>query len=158
MSAEPIPETTPDPVADPRPRLFDPATPSSAPPPTAPRAPWRQHLVDAEGGVKQAVRGDSVFCVQLFAAAAVLVLGVTLGLGAAEWALLVVAGAAWTAVELVRQLVRVFAEKLAETDRSAARRVDRLATAAAAACLAGAGIATALIFGERLWRLFGPGG
>lgn len=140
-----------------RPRLFRPAPGDDPDRPRASEARplWRQHLIDAEGGVKQAVRGDSIFFVLMFTSAAVVTLGFTLGLSPAEWAMLAVAGASVASVELLRQVVLEAVEIAAERHRSRARRMFRLATAASSVASAGAAIGTLLIFGARLGRLFG---
>ncbi|MEM7811740.1 MAG: diacylglycerol kinase [Planctomycetota bacterium] len=143
-----------DDIGSPAPDLVESAPSDAA---RVPRAMWRQRLVDAEGGVKQAVRDDSVFFVQMFAAATVGILGVALGLSAVEWALILAVGTCLTVAELVRQVVRVAAGLCEDRHGSEARRMLRLATAASSVAAVGGVLCTAMIFSARLWQLFATG-
>ena len=121
--------------------------------PRSRRAPWRQHLVDAEHGLREGLRRDSTLCMHLFVDCLILVVCGGLGLAVWQWAVLSLTLTGMLAVEFFHHALRVMSHLL--PDRPAAAHVQRLGTAGALVATVG-GIATILLLlADRLYELFG---
>ncbi|QDT65708.1 Prokaryotic diacylglycerol kinase [Calycomorphotria hydatis] len=117
---------------------------------------WRQRLIEAERGITQGFRGDSIFFVHFFGGALILAAGIAFWLTLAEWALLVLAFSAVVTTELLHQVVRDICEELRGIRPATARRVHRLSTAAICTMTIGAIIIVCLIFGAHFCQIFFP--
>lgn len=121
------------------------------------RSPWRRRLVDAERGLTEGVRGDSLFFVHLFCTTIVLMASAVFGLPLVHWLLLMLSIGAVFAAELFLKALFVGLESL--TDRSAEtarnlRRVRRIGTAGVFVVIISAGLCILLILGNRLASAF----
>ena len=118
------------------------------------RSAWRRRLVDAERGLAQGMRGDSIFFVHFFAGSAVLAAGFVLGVGPWQWAVILLAWTGVISAELFCQALRTMADALAAAHPDEALRVRRVAVAAVTVTILGALATSGLIFGHRLWQVF----
>jgi diacylglycerol kinase len=121
---------------------------------TKPRR-WREKFAEAGRGMKLGVRGHSSFYVHFFVAAAVVAVAVALQCNWVEWALLAgCIGGVFTA-ELFNSAIETLFHALdAETKN---RMVGCLDIAAGAVLMASltAAVVGAIVFGQRLVRLYG---
>jgi diacylglycerol kinase len=151
--ASPTSDGEPAPLADrPRPRLH---RPDSAPSlPARRRAIWHQRLIEAEGGVRLALRSSSTLYFHLFSFSIVGVTCTILGISALEWLLILAALLATVAAEMFDLAIRNLVEALSPTAPGLFRRTLRLSTAATLTTIGMATLVSAGIIGLHFWRLF----
>lgn len=136
-------------------RNSDPAVPrGDAPWPGRSRRPtWRQHLVDAEHGLREGLRRDSTLCIHLFLDCVILVVCGVFGLAPWQWVALSLALTGMLVAEFFHLALRAMASLF--PDQRAAAHVQRLGTAGALVAAVG-GLATILLLlAERGQELFG---
>ena len=119
------------------------------------RAIWRQRLVEAEGGFKLFLRGDSALFVHLFSGAAVIIAGLLVGLTIVDWAVVALCIGGVLAAELFHSVIRGLMSSVAGPSEAERERLARMAAAGVMSVLVGAVVCTLLLFGRRLWELFG---
>lgn len=96
---------------------------------SAQRPEWRRELVEAESGLRLGLRADSTFFVDFFAASIIVMTAFILGVSWNGWALLVLAGGAVLATQLLRLGFRALVVQLDLCDKGRTQ-VLQLATAA----------------------------
>lgn len=119
------------------------------------RATWRQRLVEAEGGLRLALRSNSTLFVHLFAGSVMLVTGAVVGFSVPDWLFILAAFAAVIAAETFNLAIQTLAAELASNSPAAWRRTFRLSTAATLTVVAGAVLTSLVIIARHLGRLFG---
>lgn len=131
-----------------------PAGTNSAPWPVRSRRPsWRQHLVDAEHGLREGLQRDSTLCIHLFLDCVILVVCGVFGLAAWQWVALSLALTGMLVAEFFHHALRVMASLI--PDQRAGAHVQRLGTAGALVAAVG-GLATILLLlADRAHELFG---
>ncbi len=117
------------------------------------RAAWRQRLVEAEGGLKLFLRGDSTIYSRLFIAIAVCLMALVVRLTVVEWALVMGCLFGTLVVELLHASVRELAAA-SGTEPVSGLPAVRLSAAATLIANCGATVCVALVLASRLWRLF----
>lgn len=119
------------------------------------RAVWRQRLVDAEGGFKLFLRGDSALFVHLFTGVSVIIGGLLVGLSVIDWAIVVLCMSGVLIAELFHAALRLFATEAAGVGEETRRQLSRIAVAGVMTALGSAVLTMGLVFGRRVWELFG---
>lgn len=110
------------------------------------RAPWRQRLIDAEGGFRAGIRADSTLFVYFFCATTVILTSLVVRLTGMEWAILILALGGSLTAELLHQLLKQIAEVL----RGRFQEIVLLGTAAVMV----AHMTAAAVSGVLLWHRF----
>jgi len=115
------------------------------------RPAWRQRLVQAERGIASGVRNDSTFFVHFFAASVIVAIGVVVGLGAIQWAIVTLAFTMVMAAEMFHQVLRfVLLDRDADSLPEPLRKALGVSTAAVTVTIAGALLTIGLLLGGRL--------
>jgi len=123
--------------------------------PASPERCWADKFRDAFRGVKAGVRGQSSFFVHFFAAAAVIVAGIVLGVNMIEWCLLLVCIAGVLTTEMLNSALESMAKAITgESDPHLGNSLD-IGSAAVLTASLGASTVGAIIFGHRLAILLG---
>lgn len=116
------------------------------------RPPWRQHLVDAEHGLREGLQRDSTLCIHLFIDCVILVVCGVFGLAAWQWVALSLALTGMLVAEFFHHALRVMASLIPD---QCGAHVQRLGTAGALVAAVG-GIATILLLlADRAHESFG---
>ncbi len=123
--------------------------------PVSPERSWAEKFRDAFRGVKAGVRGQSSFFVHFFAAAAVIVAGIVLGVNLVEWCLLLLCIAGVLTTEMLNSALESMAKAITgESDPHLGNSLD-IGSAAVLTASLGASTVGAIIFGHRLAILLG---
>ncbi len=123
--------------------------------PVSPERSWAEKFRDAFRGVKAGVRGQSSFFVHFFAAAAVLVTGIVLGVDMIEWCLLLLCIAGVLTTEMLNSALESMAKAITgESDPHLGNSLD-IGSAAVLIASLGASTVGAIIFGHRLAEQLG---
>ncbi|MFV0446583.1 MAG: diacylglycerol kinase [Planctomycetaceae bacterium] len=136
----------------PSPRLHHPDSAPSLP--ARRRAIWHQRLIDAEGGLRLALRADSTLHVHLFVASLVAVVGGVLGFEFVEWIVIAVGFLAISAAEIFHQAVQSLVSQLNPGATGIHRKTLRLSTAATLTVALGFWLASTCIIARHLWLIF----
>ncbi|MEX2288504.1 MAG: diacylglycerol kinase [Planctomycetaceae bacterium] len=118
------------------------------------RAPWRQRLVDAERGITLGVRGDSTFFLHFFLATIIVGAAFVLGIGAVEWAVVLLALTLVLSAEMFNQVLRSVHDALGHQFDDSLKKAIRIGTAAVFLTMIGALITLALVFGRHVYEIF----
>ncbi len=123
--------------------------------PVSPERSWAEKFRDAFRGVKAGVRGQSSFFVHFFAAAAVIVAGIVLGVDLVEWCLLLLCIAGVLTTEMLNSALESMAKAITgESDPHLGNSLD-IGSAAVLTASLGASTVGVIIFGHRLAILLG---
>lgn len=120
------------------------------------RPAWRQRLVEVERGVAQGVRSDSSFFAHFFIGSVILAAAFVLGLPLLHWLIVILALTLVLCAEMFRQSLRAVVDSIGLRFPESVQRARRIGTAAAFVAMTGALLCLGVIFGHRLWQLFGP--
>ncbi len=118
------------------------------------RSPWRRRLVEAERGLTEGFRADSIVFGHLFIATIVIMAAFVLGISHLEWGLLILSFAVVLSAEFfhlaIRSMIRTFEPLCGDSLQPA----HRIATAGVFITITGSLAIGLLIFTPRLWHLF----
>lgn len=128
--------------------------PQNAVTPPADRPAWRQRFIEAERGITQSIRRDSIFFVYMFAASVVVAACLVLGISYLEWAVVVLAITMVLASELFNQVLRAIASSVGHHLNEQAQRAFRIGTAAVFVTITGTFIVIAIVLVRNAWELF----
>src|SRR3954447_11303861 len=76
------------------------------------RAPWRQRLIDAERGITLGLRGDSTLFLHFFLATIIMGAAFVLGIGAIEWAIVMLSLTLVLSAEMFNQVLKSVSDAL----------------------------------------------
>lgn len=120
-----------------------------------PRAAWRQRLVQAERGIGNGARQDSIFFVHIFTATLILLMGGVLGLLAWQWTMLLGSLVLLFVAELFNQALKSMALAFGETIPPPAQKALGMSTAASMLALGGVLMVAGFTLGQRMSEMFG---
>jgi diacylglycerol kinase (ATP) len=119
------------------------------------RPAWRRKLVDAERGITRGVRSDSTFFYYFFVGCMITAAGFVLSLSTLQWTAVILAFTMVLSSEMFHQMLKVIWEHLGHHFEEPAAQSLRIGTAAVFISMIGASLVIALVFGERVWAMFG---
>lgn len=114
------------------------------------RAAWRQRLVQAERGIGNGARQDSIFFVHIFTATMILLAGGVFGLLAWQWMLVVSSLIVLFVAELFNQALKSLVQAFGETPPVPAQKAVGMSTAASMLALCGVLIIAGCTLGQRV--------
>ena len=120
-----------------------------------PRAAWRQRLVQAERGIGNGARQDSIFFVHIFTTTLILLAGGVLGLTAWQWLLVFGSLILLFVAELFNQALKSLAQAFGETPPPPVQQALGMSTAASMLALGGALVIAGCTLGERVMAMLG---
>ena len=120
-----------------------------------PRAAWRQRLVQAERGIGNGARQDSIFFVHIFTTTLILLAGGVLGLTPWQWLLVFGSLILLFVAELFNQALKSLAQAFGETPPPAVQQALGMSTAASMLALGGALVIAGCTLGERVMAMLG---
>ena len=123
-------------------------------PATPRRAPWRQRLVDAERGITLGVRSDSTFFFHFFLATIILLAALVLGIGAVEWAIVLLALTLVLSAEMFNQVLKAVRDGIGHHFDDNLQKAIRIGTAAVFVTMIGALLTLGLVFGKHVLEIF----
>lgn len=119
------------------------------------RAAWRQRLVQAERGIGNGARQDSIFFVHIFTATLILLMGGVLGLLAWQWMMVVSSLVLLFVAELFNQALKSLAQAFGETTPPSVQKALGMSTAASMLALAGVLMIAGFTLSQRMSEMFG---
>lgn len=114
------------------------------------RSSWRQRLIDAESGMRLGIRMDGTLFVHLFVGCGILATASVLGLGAVDWAIVVLSMTFVLSAEMFNQMLRILWKEAAHHLPVDMQNAVRIGTAAVVISSIGAVIAIGLVFARNL--------
>ena len=120
-----------------------------------PRAAWRQRLVQAERGIGNGARQDSIFFVHIFTSTIILLAGGVFGLVHWQWMLVVSSLIMLFVAELFNQALKSMAQAFGEVTPAPVQQALGMSTAASMLALCGALVIAGLTLGQRIVEMFG---
>lgn len=120
-----------------------------------PRAAWRQRLVQAERGIGNGARQDSIFFVHIFTTTLILLAGGVLGLTAWQWLLVFGSLILLFVAELFNQALKSLAQAFGEAPPPPVQQALGMSTAASMLALGGALVIAGCTLGERVMAMLG---
>lgn len=118
------------------------------------RAAWRQRLVQAERGIGNGARQDSIFFVHIFTSTLILLAGAVLGLLAWQWMLVLISLFVLFVAELFNQALKSLVLAFGETPPVAAQKALGMSTAASMLALCGVLVIAGCALGQRVSEMF----
>lgn len=118
------------------------------------RAPWRQRLIDAERGITLGFRGDSTLFLHFFLATIILGAAFVLGIGAIEWAIVLLALTLVLSAEMFNQVLRSVRDALGHQFDDRLQKAIRIGTAAVFVTMIGALATLAVVFGRHVYLIY----
>lgn len=115
-----------------------------------PRAAWRQRLVQAERGIGNGARQDSIFFVHIFTSTLILLAAGVLRLQPWQWLLVVSSLTMLFVAELFNQALKSMAQAFGETPPPQVQQALGMSTAASMLALAGALVVAGSTLGQRI--------
>ena len=120
-----------------------------------PRAAWRQRLVQAERGIGNGARQDSIFFVHIFTSTLILLAGGVLGLLTWQWLLVVSSLIVLFVAELFNQALKSIAKAFGEVTPPPVQQALGMSTAASMLALCGALVIAGVTLGQRIVQMLG---
>lgn len=120
-----------------------------------PRAAWRQRLVQAERGIGNGARQDSIFFVHIFTATLILLAGGVLGLVPWQWMLVVSSLIMLFVAELFNQALKSMAQAFGEVVPAPVQQALGMSTAASMLALCGTLVIAGFTLGQRFVEMLG---
>jgi len=120
-----------------------------------PRAAWRQRLVQAERGIGNGARQDSIFFVHIFTATLILLAGGVLGLVPWQWMLVVSSLIMLFVAELFNQALKSMAQAFGEVLPAPVQQALGMSTAASMLALCGTLVIAGFTLGQRIVEMLG---
>ena len=120
-----------------------------------PRPAWRQRLVQAERGIGNGARQDSIIFVHIFTSTLILLAGGVLGLVAWQWLLVVSSLIILFVAELFNQALKSLAQAFGEVTPPPVQQALGMSTAASMLALSGTLIIAGFTLGQRIVDMFG---
>ena len=120
-----------------------------------PRAAWRQRLVQAERGIGNGARQDSIFFVHIFTTTLILLAGGVLGLTGWQWLLVFGSLILLFVAELFNQALKSLAQAFGEAPPPPVQQALGMSTAASMLALGGALVIAGCTLGERVMAMLG---
>lgn len=117
------------------------------------RSPWRRRLVEAERGLTEGFRTDSILFGHFFIATIVMAAAIVFGISRLEWGLLILSFAVVFSTELFHLAMRAAFRGLGQEQNESLQTARRIATAGVFFTILGAVSVVSLIFVPRLWHL-----
>lgn len=127
--------------------------PTLADDPERRRSPFRNRLIEAERGISQGLRDDSVFFVHFFLLSLVIASGLALGIGPHQWGIITLAVTVVLAAEMFNKALRAICEDIGHHFPESAAEAMRIATAGVFITIIGASSSVIGIFAWRLWEM-----
>ena len=115
-----------------------------------PRAAWRQRLVQAERGIGNGARQDSIFFVHIFTSTLILLAAGVLRLLPSQWLLVVSSLIMLFVAELFNQALKAMAQAIGETPSPQVQQALGMSTAASMLALVGALVIAGSTLGQRI--------
>lgn len=122
-----------------------------------PRAAWRQRLVQAERGLGNGARQDSIFFVHLFMSTMILVTAVVLNLALWQWMLVTFSLVVLFVTELFNQALKALSQAFGDVPPPPVQQALGMSTAASMLALAGVLVVAGLSFTQRVSEMFSNG-
>ena len=119
------------------------------------RAAWRQRLVQAERGIGNGARQDSIFFVHIFTSTLILLAGGVLGLVSWQWMLVVSSLIVLFVAELFNQALKSMALAFGEVPPPPVQQALGMSTAASMLALCGTLIIAGVTLGQRFMQMVG---
>lgn len=120
-----------------------------------PRAAWRQRLVQAERGIGNGARQDSIFFVHIFTATMILVAAIVLNIAPWQWMLVAFSLIMLFVAELFNQSLKAMSQAFGETPPAPVQQALGMSTAASMLALAGVLVVAGFSFAQRVTEMFG---
>ena len=120
-----------------------------------PRPAWRQRLVQADRGIGNGARQDSIIFVHIFTSTLILLAGGVLGLVAWQWLLVVSSLIILFVAELFNQALKSLAQAFGEVTPPPVQQALGMSTAASMLALSGTLIIAGFTLGQRIVDMFG---
>ncbi len=119
------------------------------------RPAWRQRLVEAERGVTRDFRDDSTLFLHFFSGSVILVTAVVLNISPIEWTALILSLTVVVTAEIFNKVLLVIGKHVDRHSTAPLLNDLRIGTAAVFVTIIGGLLTIGLIFGRRVWELFG---
>ncbi|MES2789008.1 MAG: diacylglycerol kinase [Planctomycetota bacterium] len=120
-----------------------------------PRAAWRQRLVQAERGIGNGARQDSIFFVHIFTSTLILLAGGVLGLMAWQWMLVIISLIMLFVAELFNQALKSMSQAFGEVVPPPVQQALGMSTAASMLALCGTLVVAGFTLGQRIVEMLG---
>ena len=120
-----------------------------------PRSAWRQRLVQAERGLGNGARQDSIFFVHIFTSTLILLAGGVLGLVSWQWMLVVSSLIVLFVAELFNQALKSMSQAFGEIPPAPVQQALGMSTAASMLALCGTLIIAGVTLGQRIVQMLG---
>lgn len=122
-----------------------------------PRAAWRQRLVQAERGIGNGARQDSIFFVHIFTATLILLAGGVLGLMSWQWLMVISSLITLFVAELINQALKSLALAFGESSPAPVQQALCMSTAATMLALCGVILVAGVTLAQRMSEMFAGG-
>lgn len=119
------------------------------------RAAWRQRLVQAERGIGNGARQDSIFFVHIFTSTLILLAGGVLGLASWQWMLVISSLIVLFVAELFNQALKSMSLAFGEVVPPPVQQALGMSTAASMLALCGTLIIAGVTLGQRFMQMVG---